>query len=60
MGFFQLIFAGIVFVVMLSVGSFLIMPIISLIVSIVFAVMPIILFGIGVLIVIGLIGAMFK
>lgn len=60
MGFFQLIFAGIVFVVMLSVGSFLIMPIISLIVSIVFAVMPIILFGIGVLVVIGLIGAMFK
>jgi hypothetical protein len=60
MGFFQLIFAGIVFVVMLSVGSFLIMPIISLIVSIVFAVMPIILFGIGVLIIIGLIGAMFK
>lgn len=60
MGFFQLIFAGIVFVVMLSVGSFLIMPIISLIVSIVFAVMPIILFGIGVLLVIGLIGAMFK
>lgn len=60
MGFFQLIFAGIVFVAMLSVGSFLIMPIISLIVSIVFAVMPIILFGIGVLVVIGLIGAMFK
>lgn len=59
MNFLELIIAGIMFVVLLSAGSFIIMPIVSLIVSIVFALMPIVMIAVFVLLVVGVIGAIF-
>lgn len=59
MTFLKLIFAGIMFVVLLSVGSFIVMPIVSLIISIVFAIMPFVITVVVILFFVGIIVAMF-